>query len=276
VDAALGSASSLLLAFQYLEDKRLRPDGSEESVLLLQGQFQPSGVDRMVRDLGLPRWRPEREPVVMWVVVDDGGGRVLTPIEYQYAWQHMERVARDRGLPVSWPGLSEELMEQVDLQLLWGGYTEQLLAEGAESDGLVVAAARREGPTWRVRWTFTDTTNESGWQTESNALDAAMAEGMNQLVNLVASMHSIGPAGQGAWKVEMLIQGLQNSADYARTLNYLQSLSLVDTVDVLSAGDTGVRFRLAINTEPAWLDRILEQDGLLVAGERSGTWKLRQ
>jgi hypothetical protein len=241
---------------------------------MLQGRFQPDAIDRLVRELGLPRWRPEREPVVLWVVLDDGRGRQLMPVEYQYAWQRMEEVALARGLPVAWPGLSEELLQQVDLQLLWGGYTEQLLAADAAADGVVVAAASRNGPEWMVRWTYANQQQSTNWTSGGSALDAALAEGTHQLVNLVASLNSIGPAGLGAWTVEMQVQGLRNSKDYARCMAYLQGLSLVDKVNVLSAGEQGLRFQLELNAEPAYLQRIIGQDRVLEAGAREGEYRL--
>lgn len=270
---ALSRAADLMIGFQYQSLERLLPDGSASTDLSLQASFRPDEVDRLVRELGLPRWRHERQPIVMWVVLDDGRGRMLTPVEYQYAWQHLEEVAQARGLPVAWPGLSDELLEQIDLQLLWGGYTDQLLADGAASDGVVVAAARREGPEWNVRWTFADESTSSSWRTRAAALETALAEGAHQLVNLVASMNSIGPAGQGNWQVELLVQGLRSSRDYARCMGYLQGLALVDQVTVLGAGEEGLRFRLDLNAEPDWLQRAFDQDRVLERGAREGAWK---
>lgn len=274
LDQALADASTMLISFQYLRHEWPLPDGSVQSELQLAARFSPAAVDRVVRDMGLPRWRHERRPIVLWVVIDDGSGRALMPIEYRYAWQRMEAVAESRGLPVAWPGLSEELQQQVDLQLLWGGYTDQLLAEGADSDGVVIAAARREGPEWNVRWTFADARASSGWRTRAPELTQALAEGTHQLTNLVASVNSIGPAGLGDWQVEMRVAGMRTGEDYARCLAYLQGLTLVEQVAVLGAGPQGFRFRLDLNAEPAYLQRALVQDRVLEPGGRDGEYRL--
>lgn len=273
LEGALQRASELLIGFQYQDFERLLPDGSTQQELQLQGRFQPDAVDHLVRELGLPRWRHERQPVVLWVVIDDGRGRVLMPEDYRYAWQRVEEVALARGLPVAWPGLSDELLAQVDLQLLWGGYTDQLLADGAAADGVVIVAAHRQGPEWNLRWTFADRDSSSTWQGRAPELELALAEGTHQLVNHVATAHSIGPAGAGSWQVELLVQGLRSGADYARCLGYLQGLSLVDSVAVLSAGENGMRFRLELNTEPEWLQRAIEQDRVLARGSRAGDYR---
>jgi hypothetical protein len=261
MEAVLADAGSALIAFGYRQAPRLQADGTELEVLLLEARFAPPSVDRMARQLALPRWRPERSPVVLWIVVDDGLGRSLAPVEYQYAFESAALTARLRGQPVEWPGLSPELQEQLDLQLLWGGYTEQLLADGADNAGVLVAAARREGPEWNVRWSFADGLNADSWRTNGTDLQQALNEGMHELADRVAALSSIGPEGLGVFRSEILVSELRGSSDYARVLAYLDRLSLVDEVDVMSLGPNGLRLSLQLNAAPGFLETSLEQDG---------------
>lgn len=274
LDQALKEAQRLMLSFQYLESERQLPDGGTEIQQLLSVQFLPDAVDNLVREMGLPRWRLERDPVVIWMVVDDGRSRELMPLEYQYAFDRVEDIAALRGLPVAWPGLSEELKEQIDLQLLWGGYTEQLLAAGSASSGVVIVAARREGPEWNLRWTYADLNATTSWRSRDRELSFALADGVHQLTDLVASVNSIGPAGLGIWQVELLVAGMHSGQDYARCLNYLQGLSLVDDVSVLQAGPAGVRLVLALNADPDYLQRAIVRDGVLESGEQDNEFRL--
>ena len=39
-----------------------------------------------MRELGLRRWRVQRDPVVLWPVVDDRASRTLMPAAYQAKW----------------------------------------------------------------------------------------------------------------------------------------------------------------------------------------------
>lgn len=273
LDQRLGEAERMLRSFQYAESDRTLPDGQVESRLELIANFSPEAVDELVRTLQLPRWRTERKPIVWWVVVDEGRGRELQPVEYQYAWDTVEGVARLRGLPVAWPGLSEAMKETVDLQLLWGGFTDQLLVDGSHSDGVVIVAARREGPDWNLRWTFSDSRAASSWRTRDRELAYALVEGVHQLTDLVASVNSIGPAGQGRWESDVLIAGLREADDYARCLNYLEGLSLVDGVTVTRAGESGVGFRLVLNAEPDYLYNELRRGGRLQPSDERDVYR---
>ncbi len=274
VEAALATAESLVIAFGYRNVTRLAPDGTGLEQLQLEARFAPGPTDEMLRVLRLPRWRPERPVVVLWVVVDDARGRSLMPLEYEYAFESARSLALYRGQPLEWPGLDPELKAQVDLQLLWGGYTDQLLADGADNAGVLVAAARREGPNWNVRWSFADSSASNSWRSGGTELGLALNDGINQLVDLLASENSIDAAGQGVFRSELLLTELGSSTAYVRTLAYLESLSLVDGVTVLGIGPQGLRLELKLNADPGYLESSLLRDGVLEPSGAPGSYRL--
>lgn len=273
LETALAGAASMVVAFGYREDAVILPDGTEVPRLQLVINFAPAAVDELARSLGLRRWRVEREPVVLWVVVDDRTSRVLMPVAYQYELDGMLTVAETRGLPVEWPGLSRELMDQVDVQLLWGGYTEQLVGAGSNTTGVAIVAARREGNEWNVRWTYADRRTSTSWRTRAPELGPALDEGVHQLTDLVASINAISPAGQGAFRAELVLADLRGSDDYARSLDYLGRLSLVDGVEVLGVGPGGLRLSLQLNAAPSYLESVLREDGVLEPSAEPGLYR---
>jgi hypothetical protein len=149
LDDALLNADSMLLSFAYRNVDRVDPEGNTSQDLRLVARFMQPEVDRVVQQLGLPRWQHERPAVQIWVILDEGRNREIKPVEYEYAWQAMEDVAAMRGLPVIWPELDDEEAQLIDTSLVWGGFTDYLVERGAPGDGVVIVAARREGP--RIR-----------------------------------------------------------------------------------------------------------------------------
>jgi hypothetical protein len=277
LEDTLAQARSYLVAFGYREPVRTLPDGTEVTELQLVARFVPSAVDTMVRDLGLRRWRAKREPVVLWPVVDDRTSRTLMPPAYQYELDRMAEAAESRGLPVEWPGLPEELMAAVDVQLLLGGYTDQLVAPGSDSQGAAVIAAQRQAGQWNVRWTYrdpADPTSETSWRSSAPELQAALVQGVNELVDRVAAMNAIEPSGQGEYATVLLLTGLRGSQDYARGLAYLENLSIVDGVQVLGIGPAGLRLQLALNAAPEYLESVFRQDGVIEVDSTNGSYRL--
>ena len=178
-----------------------------------------------------------------------------------------------RGLPVRWPDLDEAALAAIDVQLLWGGYTEQLL--GTQTPAVAIVTARREGPDWRLRWTYEDSSTATGWRMQERDLQRGLMEGINRLADEVAAANTIGPGGAGVQRVALSVTGLNSGEDFARVLAYLESLSLVDAVRVRDARPATLSFELNLNAAPRFLEDALQRDGRLIPGEGRMAYRLR-
>ncbi len=276
LDAALLSANRIMVSFHYQGRARTGPDGSVSDELWLVASFLPEAVDRISRDLELPRWRRERLPVAIWVVVDDGLGRRFKPLEYGYAWDSMTDLAALRGLPVSWPDPLANPDRPIDLQLLWGGFTEEVIDPLAPEGGALIVAARRMGPEWNIRWTWSDGQETAGWRTRGQDLSISLAEGLHSLADHVAARHSIAASAHGYWQVRLDIAGIGDAGDYARCLAYLQGLSLVENVDVEEISGGTVRFVVDVNARPDYLGEAIARGRVLERGATEQEYRMMQ
>ncbi len=254
VDPVLDSAASIVVSFHYRNVESILADNSVSDQLHLVARFAPAEVDQLLRKLQLPLWLAERQPVEIWVVVDDGMGRRIMPVEYAYAWQSMNEIAAARGQPVSWPQPDEEGVFPVDAQLLWGGYTEDITGRDGAA---LIAAARREGTEWSVRLNLAYGGQNWAWRQHDVDLQHALSDSMQEAVNRIAEANTIAATDQGKWLHELTVTGIGGADDYRRCLNYLQNLSIVDRVSVTAASRGMVRFRLELNAMPIYLDEVL-------------------
>lgn len=272
VQPALERAPALLLSYHYRNAEYLLADGSRESQLRLVARFSEPDVDEMARALQLPLWQPDRSPLTLWLVVDLGVERRIMPIEYVYVKQALEDVAARRGLPLRWPEPGPDGEYEADLQLLWGGYAEELAAAG--NVGVLIAAARREGPEWSVRMNFSYQGRHQAFRLSDIDLQASLTTGLQDIVDQIATLDSIAAADLGNWSQELVVGGLDSPADYRRCLNYLQGISIVDQVDVVSARPGTVIFRLGLTALPDYLEQSLASDGILARVEPDGGYEL--
>lgn len=266
LDSALLSANRIMISFYYREHEKLAPDGSASKEWRLVANFLPEAIEEIVKQMELPRWRSDRTPVSIWIVVDDGLGRRLMPVEYEYAWNALKDIASQRGLPLQWPELDEEQAKAVDLQLLWGGFTDELPEEMVNTGDIVIVAARREGPEWNVRWNFGSEEQTSGWRVRDRDLSLALVDGLHSLTDYVSRRDAIAASGQGKWLYEISISGFRGASDYAECLAYLEGLSVVDRVNIREAGKGVIRFSLELNTIPEYFEEEVDRDEFLVAG----------
>ena len=105
-------------------------------------------------------------------------------------------------------------------------------------------------------------------------LQAALTTGLQDIVDQVAAQDSIAAADLGNWSQELVVGGLAGPADYLRCLNYLQGISIVDQVDVVSARPGTVTFRLGLAALPDYLEQSLASGGVLARVDPDGDYEL--
>jgi hypothetical protein len=289
VRPALERAPAILLSYHYRNVVRPGPGGGEVPAQRLVARFSPPEVDELARALQLPVWRYDRPALVLWLVVDEKGERRVMPVEFMDIVEAMSEVAAGRGLPVEWP---EPLVEvgaevgieagaevgveasayAVDPQLLWGGYTEDLATP--DGKGVMIVAARRDGPEWGVRINLGYKGRHWAWRLQDNDLHAALVTAMHQAVDQIAEANSIAAADLGSWEQDLSVAGLRGAEDYQRCLAYLRGLNMVERVSVVSARPGVVTFRLALQALPRHLDESLSADGVLSWVEAEGRYLL--
>jgi hypothetical protein len=184
----------------------------------------------------------------------------------------MKEAAEQRGLPLDWPSPDAEGVYPVDEQILWGGYTEDFAASRGE--GVLIAAARREGPEWGVRINLGFQGQHWNWRLNDIDLQAALNEGLQQAVDQIAAVNTIAAADLGSWQQELTVTGLRGAGDYRRVLNYLQNISVVQEVAVVAARPGTVTFRLALSALPQYLEESLATEGVFERIDPESDWSL--
>ena len=264
IEDALQGASALLVSFYYQTVEHPMPDGAVREELRLLARFAEPGVDDLVRQLRLPLWPPQRRPAEVWLVIDDGDGRRVLPAEFDYLRFAVDDAAGLRGLPLRWPQPDEEGMYPVDMQLLWGGYTEDLASPSG--DGVLILTAGREGPVWNVRANLGFRDQNWSWRRQDYELQAGLLAALQSAIDQIAAASAIAATDLGAWSYDLTVAGLRGAADYEACLAWLQALSIVERVSVRAVAPAQVTFRLDLTAMPRYLEdaiangRLLEYD----------------
>ena len=277
VSSALSSASKIVLAFYYENRPLTLPDGTKVEEFLLVANFSPKAVDQLRTELQLPRWKPERQPLTIWPIVDNGQGRNIMPIELEYAWMGLADLANDRAMPLRWPEADENGEFPADVQLLWGGYAEGLGKEPAEAGGpteTLVVAALHDGPEWNVRMNLDYEGLRWSERFRGVDLETVLGQGLNLAIDQIVAASSIAATESGDWQVDITVTDLSNADDYARCLTYLQELSVVEIVLVKSASAGRVSLSLALNAAPEYLQQYLSSGKTLTPSAVEGEYQL--
>jgi len=218
-----------------------------------------------------PVWGAERPLTLLWIAVDFGDGQralmgatattdewssELTSLMTQLR-EELDVVASERGLPITYPLLDLEDRAAIGFAEVWGGF-EGLVSAASErysADGVLVGrvAVTTFGP--EVRWSFLADGRSSA------VLGSDARGGVDWLADQYAAEYSTIGGARIAHIAVLDVTGLD---EYGRVMSYLESLSVLQLVDVEGFEGTTLRLRVAARGDDRVVERVLTLGGVLV------------
>jgi uncharacterized protein len=254
--------------------------------------FSRSAVEAALLQLNMPIWGDERPATLLWLAVDLGGGQraelqavgtagsrgretvagvasnPLTPdaaAAFRAIVDEISSAADERGLPLVLPRLDAEDRRQVRFADVWGGF-DPFVARAAVRYAADAVLIGRVG--------MTDTGPEVGWtflcgDTRQLRTTSSVRAGIDAIADLYAAKYTV--VG-GAQLTRMTIQGIRSWPDFGRVLGYLDTVSVIDSVDVESLSTDGeMLLRVAARGDDNQLRQYLTLDGELVPSGEAAT-----
>jgi hypothetical protein len=212
---------------------------------VLQVGFDSVSIDRLLQESGLPIWGRERPATLVLLNVTDPSGYSYWISGDQPNAQKdiLEKVARERGLPLKWPAVAPQ------------GLDETTARQEAERYG-ANAALLGHAQGGMVRWTLLSSDGAS-------QASGGIEEGIHLAADTFARVFAASGSSLGNVVVE--VSGIGDLDAYASTLNYLEGMTLVRAVSLEQvAGDT-MRFKLAVRGDASTLRRAIALDSRLVS-----------
>lgn len=242
-------------------------DGSRGKQLRAVISLDPAEVDQAQAALGLPIWSGDRPNIALWVAQDISGLRSFLPEGAEYTRHMLQDIAGLRGVSLQQPAVEVdgEVVEGApQLADVWGGFPEQLksAASGISADTILLAAASQRNEVWQIRWNMLSLQSNASFTSAAPVFEDALIDGLNQVIDSIASLHSIDVADQGRWQESIDIINLPDASAYQLLMGSLQEHRLVNGVEVDSVAGQRLRLILEVSASPAivWgeLDSMLE------------------
>jgi hypothetical protein len=245
---------------------RSRVDRERDSV-----GFNAAAIVGALSRANWPVWGAERPSTLLWVAVDFGDGQralmgataatdegstELAELMMQLR-EELDAVASERGLPITYPLLDIEDRNAIDFAEVWGGF-EGLIAAASErynADGVLVGRVSVTDFGLDVRWSFLDETRSSA------VLGSDVRGGVDWLADRYAAEYStVG----GARVAHITVLDVTSVDEYGRVMSYLESQSVLQSVDVDGFEGTTLRLRVAVRGDDRVVERVLTLGGVLV------------
>lgn len=226
---------------------------------------------RQLRQFGATIWDSNRPLTLMLLAVDwgqgdreivaaEGGARAPGEVRFidrnRVLRERVESVADLRGLPVIFPALDNEDLQNLAFTDVWGGFDDRLLAAAARygADSVLVGRIRPDSML-EHRWTWYHLGQRRDWSG-----DAELA--VNMLGDSLASQYALG-GDTAIDTIRLTISGISSVVAYGEVQSFIENLRGIDKLAVKSASSDSITYDVTIQGGAERLGRALELSGLL-------------
>lgn len=218
---------------------------------VLQVGFDDVSIDRLLSEAGLPIWGRERPAVLVVLSLDEVGSGWASADVAPLDKERIENAARARGLPLHWGTLDSQDLNLLDMGV--GGSSALLqIATRNGANAVLAGRGRRDGGLQWVLATIDGVSQASG----------SLEDGVHLAADTFAKV--FGAVGTSLSEVNVDVSGIANLDAYARTLNYLEQMTLVRSIAVEQVSGDTLRLRLAVRGDAETLQRAIALDRRLV------------
>ena len=250
---------------RYVTQYRPGPDNT--LIVSLDGE----SIERVLRQSGATIWGADRPLTVVWLAVDWGlGDREIVAANdpermpsdgrsidrNRLLRERVQTVANRRGLPIVFPLLDIEDMQQIGFIDVWGDFDEPLIAASAryEAESVLVGRIRPEDP-GLPRWTWYIGEERFAWPGEPE-------EAINQLANSLSARDAV-RGDEEIERVTLTISGISSVRSFGQVQQYLANQRAIDSIAIQSAQSDSITYEVRVRGGTERLQRILSISRLL-------------
>jgi uncharacterized protein len=218
--------------------------------------FDGPAIERWLTQNGQPLWGHERPKTFVWLTAPTGAqsGTVVTADSTSELKAAIDAAAAWRGAPLIWPSAADLQKNRLDYAAVSSASPSTLAEIGRRlsGEGVLVGRATGTAATANVRWTLS-------FQDRSSEFSGPL-EGVNRAADLYAELFA---ASGNLVPIDIEVIGVDGLREYANLQAYLESLTFISHVSVVSLTADSVRFRLLSRGGAESLHRTLSLNGRL-------------
>ena len=213
-------------------------------------KFDEENLNNSLRASGIPVWGKERPSVLVWLTLERSNRRSFAESETEPELLALVReAAQRRGVSILFP--LYDLHDQLRIRPgdVWLGFQERIMAASARYRADIVLTASMSSSVagiWEGRWrSYGEDGLKYDWTTETDLPELALEEGFDGFVDALAYefVRSVGYTLVG--DIEITVGAVDSVEQYARLLDYLESLSSVSRIHVKEVRPGEVTLALA-------------------------------
>ena len=232
------------------------------TTLAFRASFDTDAIAARLKATGVPLWARERPLTQVWAAYSTGTDRELlrdgSPTSGLL--ENIRRAGIRRGVPLALPSADPD-GPRVAFTDVWGVFDEPLLdaANAAGSDNVLAVRLFQDSGNWIGRFTLLGSAvGRETWELQAASPAAVLDSGVERLAEIYASEFSVVPTLGGGSEARLEIENAGNLAAYGKIINYLSSLSAVESVQVRKVDGETLELSLQLSGTTRALERAIE------------------
>lgn len=269
ITQAMAHPDRYIEQYSYERSVKTNPETQlPEPVYKLKVAFNPRSVRQLIRHAGLPIWASNRAEVLVWLVVeDDGGRRLVNSDTAPDLVAQLSKEAARRGLPIAYP--INDLQDQLAVSTgdVWGMFMDPIAkaSQRYNPGALLVGKVYPPGPDGVVgAWTYQMDETQEFIETQGVTPADVMAQAINFSADKLAEKYAVVLGEGDADYVWLSVEGVENLRDFALLTEYLDELVAVKQANMDRLQDAETRFRVYLESDLENLKQLFKLDGKLI------------
>lgn len=251
-----------------------RPGPDNTLVVSLDGP----AIENVLRSAGASIWGSERPLTMIWIAVDWGQGeREIVAADdpermsgdarsidrNRLLRERVTEIAKRRGIPVLFPLLDIEDLENISFSDIWGGFDELLLfaSERYEAETVLVGRIRTESPNMN-RWTWYLGNERINWT-------GGPEEVVNLLADSLAARFKV-DSRSPLETIRLTISGINSVNAFGRVQRHMENLRGIEAIRIDTVAGDRIVYEVKIQGGMERLQRALEVSRMLEPIDRFG------
>lgn len=238
------------------------------SDLVFWARFDPSAIERLLRENALPIWGAARPATLVWLAVEQNGDRSLisandlSPVRIA-----IEKQAQQRAIPVRLPLMDLQDQTRIQVADVWGEFRELIstASERYQTQAVLVGRLREDSAgSWQANWALYLDRDAQRWESVGSDLGKVVAAGVDGAANALSLRYAQFATQAGLSHFTVRVWDVSRMEDYVRARQYLEGVSGVESVQPLEVVDRMVSFRLGLKGTSYSVVQAIELGDLLV------------
>jgi hypothetical protein len=273
----LPSANAYVKQFRYvvIERDAKEIDAQEAAEIAavdqhkLLVQYNGTRIMDLLRKNAVPIWGEHRSEVVIWLAVRDGSNQyILREQDISLIKKQAKEAFMRRGIPEVWPRNDARDRQQLRFADVWAGFAEPIKqASQRYTPGPAVSASMTwNGSSWVGDWSLFIGPESRRWTLRNQDYAVLISQAVDLLADVMGQKFAVLEATdvEGLKQIHVEIDQVGSVKKFRQVQKYLNSLPVVQTVNLSQVEPERAAFKLTLRSEVEDFLKLIEADNRMM------------